>query len=48
MVNGGSLAEDELRPGLEEIAALKHQPGKAIYLVGVSNYGEPYRCRAGG
>jgi len=34
--------------GLEEIAALKHQPGKAIYLVGVSNYGEPYRCRAGG
>jgi len=34
--------------GLEDIAALKQQPGKDIYLMGGSNYGEPYRCRAGG
>ncbi len=34
--------------GLEEIAAHKQQPGKDIYLVGgCSNYGEPYRRRAG-
>jgi dihydrofolate reductase len=35
--------------GLEEIAALKQQPGKDIYLVGgARTAGEPYRCRAGG
>jgi len=30
----GSLATDEFRPGLDEIAALKRQSGKDIYLVG--------------
>src|ERR1043166_5177395 len=30
----GSVAKHELRPGVDEIAALKQQPGKDIYLVG--------------
>ncbi len=34
---------------LEEIAVLKRQPGKDIYLNwGCSNYSELYRCRPGG
>jgi dihydrofolate reductase len=31
---GGSMADDELRPGIDEVSALKQQPGKDIYLVG--------------
>jgi dihydrofolate reductase len=30
----GALAKDEIHPRLEEVADLKQQPGKDIYLVG--------------
>jgi len=30
----GAMPEDKLRSGVEDIAALKQQPGKDIYLMG--------------